>query len=262
MTTTDTTAAAGVDFRMRGLQVTRIEALSDVVFAFALTMLGVSLGVPQTFDQLVDGMRDFPAFAICFAVLIRIWHDHYRFFRRYGLQDGITIFLNSVLLFIVILFVYCLKFLVSLWVIVLTTAGDPMTRMPDGKLALMIRFNQAEWLIVIFGIGFASVYAVFALLYAHAYRLRDALHLNQFETFDTRNRIIRNVLVCGIGLIAAGASFALGGYNSRWAGWAFVLIPVVMILHNSINKERRMQLIAANENELRDIPDTSMRPIR
>ncbi|MGA9725339.1 MAG: TMEM175 family protein, partial [Candidatus Binatus sp.] len=125
MTTTDTTVAptlsAADGFRLRGHQVTRVEALSDVVFAFALTLLGVSLGVPRTFDQLLETMRDFPAFAICFAILIRLWHDHYRFFRRYGLQDGTTIFLNSVLLFIVILFVYALKFLVSLWVTVLTT---------------------------------------------------------------------------------------------------------------------------------------------
>jgi uncharacterized membrane protein len=248
ITTTAPTLSAADGFRLRGHQVTRVEALSDVVFAFALTLLGVSLGVPRTFDQLLETMRDFPAFAICFAILIRLWHDHYRFFRRYGLQDGTTIFLNSVLLFIVILFVYALKFLVSLWVTVLTTTGDPMARMPDGKMALIIRFNQAEWLIFIFGIGFAAVYAVFALLYVHAYRKRDALQLNTFEAFDTRNRIIRNLLVCSVGLLAACASVAIGGYNARWAGWAFALIPVVSILHTSINKRRRARLMAPIEN--------------
>ena len=249
MTTTDTTVANAGGFRLRGYQVTRVEALSDVVFAFALTLLGVSLGVPRTFDQLLEGMRDFPAFAICFAILIRIWHDHYRFFRHYSLEDGPTIFLNSLLLFIVILFVYCLKFLVSLWVIVLTTAGDPMARMPDGKMALIIRFAQTEWLIFIFGVGFAAVYGVFALLYFHAFQLRDKLQLNPFEAFETRERIIRYLMVCSVGLLVAGASLALGGYGARWANLTFILVPVLLIARHSIVKRRRDKAIAEVENE-------------
>jgi hypothetical protein len=231
-------------FRLRGLEMTRVEALSDVVFGFALTLLGVSLGVPRTFDQFLETMRDFPAFAICFAVLIRIWHDHYRFFRRYGLQDGRTILLNSVLLFIVIIFVYCLKFLMSLWVLVLTSTGDPMALMPDGKMGLVIRFAQSEWLIFIFGIGFAAVYGIFALLYLRAFRLRDTLALNPLEAFETRERIVRNLLVGTVGLIAAFGALVLGGYSARWASSAFVLIPVIVITRNSMVKRRRAELTA------------------
>ncbi len=261
MTTTDTTVAAPDGFRLRGDQVTRVEALSDVVFAFALTLLGVSLGVPRTFDQLLETLREFPAFAICFAILIKLWHDHYNFFRRYGLQDSRTILLNSLLLFVVILYVYPLKFLFSLLVTVWTTTGDPMARMPDGKLALMIRYDQAQWLTFVFAIGFTAVYALFALLYVHAYRLRDALHLSSLETLETRERIVRNLLMCGIGLLAACASLALGGYNGRRAGWVFALIPVVLIVRASVMGRRRAKLIAPNENKTREIRDTPMRPV-
>lgn len=52
------------DFRMRGHDVLRLEALSDVVFGFALTLLVVSLHVPRTFDDLMVAMRGFPAFLI------------------------------------------------------------------------------------------------------------------------------------------------------------------------------------------------------
>ena len=38
-----------------------IEAVSDVVFGFALTLLVVSLQVPRTYADLVDTMRGFPA---------------------------------------------------------------------------------------------------------------------------------------------------------------------------------------------------------
>src|SRR5688572_33363051 len=84
--------------------ISRLEAFSDAVFAFALTLLVVSLEVPKSFDELMNLMRGFPAFACCFAVLVGIWVEHNLFFRRYGLDDGYTVLLNSILLFVVMFY--------------------------------------------------------------------------------------------------------------------------------------------------------------
>ena len=89
-------------FRWRGGDISRLEGLSDAVFAFAVTLLVVSLEVPETFDELLHVLRGFFAFAVCFAILFWVWFDHYRFFRRYGLADGYTTTLTGVLLFIVL----------------------------------------------------------------------------------------------------------------------------------------------------------------
>jgi len=73
--------------RLRGREVSRIEALSDAVFGFAITLLVVTLQAPQTFDALMEMMRGFVAFAVCFAMPVLVWYQQYKFFRRYGLND-------------------------------------------------------------------------------------------------------------------------------------------------------------------------------
>src|SRR5437016_10426914 len=92
------------DIPWRSHEVTRVEALSDAVFAFAVTLLIVSLEVPQTFNDLWVKMQGFAAFAISFAMLFQVWYTQHIFFRRYGLQDTWTVTLNGVLLFLVLFY--------------------------------------------------------------------------------------------------------------------------------------------------------------
>src|SRR5580704_12923260 len=101
-------------FRWRSGEITRLEAFCDVVFGFAVTLLVVSTEVPHTYAELLADMRGFLPFAICFWQLVMIWRTHYRFSRRYGLEDPYTVFLNVVLLFLVLFFVYPLKFVFTL----------------------------------------------------------------------------------------------------------------------------------------------------
>jgi uncharacterized membrane protein len=72
-------------FRWRSHEISRIEGLSDAVFAFAVTLLVVSLEVPKTYGELMETMRGFGAFAICFALLFVVWFNQYKFFRRCGI---------------------------------------------------------------------------------------------------------------------------------------------------------------------------------
>jgi uncharacterized membrane protein len=97
--------------RKRDFEVQRIETFSDGVFAFAVTLLIVSLEVPKSFEDLLTSMRGFFAFGISFTVLILISAEQHRFFRNYGMEDGWTIALNGALLFIVLFYTYPLKFL-------------------------------------------------------------------------------------------------------------------------------------------------------
>jgi 4-amino-4-deoxy-L-arabinose transferase-like glycosyltransferase len=81
------------------------------VFGFAVTLLVVSLAVPKSFDDLLSSLSGIPAFAASFALLAYIWYAQYAFFRNYDFEDAWVVVLNLVLLFVVLVYVYPLKFL-------------------------------------------------------------------------------------------------------------------------------------------------------
>src|SRR6185312_4201782 len=83
----------------RSHEPSRLETFSDAVFAFALTLVIVSIEVPRSFNDLLETMKGTLSFAVCFTLLFYIWNTQNVFFRRYGLNDNITIVLNCCLLF-------------------------------------------------------------------------------------------------------------------------------------------------------------------
>jgi Endosomal/lysosomal potassium channel TMEM175 len=238
------------DFRWRSHEILRIEGLSDAVFAFAVTLLVVSLEVPKTFNELAVTMRGFGAFAISAALLFTIWFNQYKFFRRYGLQDTATVCLNAALLFVVLFYIYPLKFLFSFLVNVIS-GGHGEVRLANGSVEAMVERDQMSSLMLIFGAGYVAVFAVFILLYLHAYRKRFQLELNKLELFDTRNSIQEAALNCSIGLLSMGIA-AFGGRYSVFAGPVYMLVGLAMTIHGMMmGKQRKRLELAARAGEVR-----------
>lgn len=211
--------------KWRGGQVTRIEALTDAVFGFAITLLFVSFDVPTSFDAMLRQLQGFLAFAACFALIILVWVYHYKLFARFDMDDGWTIFLNSLLLFVVLFYVYPLKFtFTSMFSFI---AGTPTTFSdPEFQMPLMM---------TIYAIGYIAVFLVFALMYLHAYRQRTVLDLSPDDVFYAVNHVGSCLVMCAIGLLsivlawsvhwkmagmAAGFSYGLIGPAQWWyAKW-------------------------------------------
>src|SRR5881227_2213416 len=184
-------------FRWRSHEVTRIEGFSDAVFGFAVTLLIVSLEVPKTSTELLATMRGFGAFVITFLILARLWYAQFTFFRRYALEDKVTVTLNLVLLFTVLFFVYPLKFLFTNMLVHPMLKGTIQTAHGIERVVLP---QHRPFIFLVFGAGFASVFLVFFLLYRHAFRQRDKLGLNEFEIFETQHSIRRFGVATLIGL--------------------------------------------------------------
>lgn len=216
-------------FRWRSGEITRLEAFCDVVFGFALTLLVVSLEVPRNYGELMQAVRGFVPFAVCFAQLIIIWRAHYIFSRRYGLEDGYTVFLNVVLLFVVLFYVYPLKFVFTMLFMQLSGSTS------YGSL------NEAEASVLmrIYAVGFASVFILFLLLYVHAYKLRGPLKLNPAELQGTRNAVQQNLLMGLIGVVA----FFVAYRDPAWSGWTYALVGPLMTVHGTIYG-RRVRMLA------------------
>ena len=228
-------------FRWRGGEISRIEGFSDAVFAFAVTLLVVSLEVPRTFHELTETMRGFLAFAICFTLLIVAWREHYVFFRRYGLQDNMTIWLNAAFLFVMLFYVYPLKFVFTLAVAPLTGYPPGVPRPGDGG-ERMIEPEQVSTLFLIYGGGIIALYLLMALLYAHAYRRRRDLELTPLEIFDTRSSIVTHLLASGIGVVSCVLALTLPVGMTGLAGFAYFLFGPVLAIHGVMAGRRRRRL--------------------
>src|SRR5213595_403942 len=147
-------------FRWRSHEITRVEGFSDAVFGFAVTLLIVSLEVPHTSTELLATMRGFGSFIITFFMLASLWYSQFTFFRRYGLEDRVTVVLNLMLLFMVLFFVYPLKFLFG---VILT---DPRMRQMHGLERVMLPAHKPI-IFCIFGAGFVGMMTIFLLLFRH-----------------------------------------------------------------------------------------------
>jgi uncharacterized membrane protein len=222
-------------FRLRGGEVSRLEGFTDAVFAFAVTLLVVSLEVPRTYDELMSVMRGFFAFAICFAVLVSIWHEHFTFFRRYGLEDGRIIWLNAALLFVVLFYVYPLKFLFTLVV------NQVLFRLPAPE-GSATSAAQAKNLFVVYGTGVIAVFVMLALLYGYALRRREELRLDRVEVFETRSSLVRNLLAASVGAISIVIALVVPARAVGLAGYAYFLFAPVFALHGSIAGRRRRRM--------------------
>ena len=182
-------------FRWRGGEVSRLESLFDAIIALALTLIVVSVEVPSSFDELLTAFRKLPSFAVCFAILLMCWYYHFSFHRRYGLEDFPLLLLNSVLMFLVVFYVYPLKFLYSF----MFARGETQ-----------ISNDQIPMLMTMYSGGFAAIFSLLTAMHLYAYWKRRGLELTSNEELLTRARICELSLYVLFGFCSIAFAFVPG----------------------------------------------------
>lgn len=234
-------------FRLRGAEMTRIETFTDAAFAFALTLLVVSLAPPTSLVAMQAALRDVPAFVLSAALLMMFWWGHHQWSRRFGLDDAPTVVLSCALVATVLVYVYPLRFMFGL---MMSWIGG-MTGLPLGSGALRIAaLTDINRMFVIYGFGFVAMCLALLLLNLHAWRRRDALELDAVERHLLRAELGAWTIVAGTGLLSVLVGLLV---PARWVGapgWAYMVLPIAMPLFGRASARGRARLEAAPAADL------------
>lgn len=207
----------------RNREVLRVEAFSDAVFGFAATLLVVSLEVPTSYNKLIEDLKGYPVFAIAFGALVLIWTAHNGFFRRYSLQDKYTVFINSILLFVVLFFVFPLKFLARLFLSHFFDLGEnPDKAWTPDKLASIF---------ILYGAGFVAVFICFALMYRHACKKRAELDLDEYAAGEARFFARHYFIFAWVGMISIVIAYLQIGLRFGLPGFVYWFIGPAAWIH-------------------------------
>ena len=209
-------------FRLRGIDMTRTETFTDAAFAFALTLLVVSIdAIPSTYEELWLAVQGVPAFGLACALLFLFWHGHWSWSRRFGLEDLPSMVLSYFLVFVMLFYVYPMKFVTSIFVVWIT--GD--------RVGVGATINSAEELygtFTIYSIGFVALCFIVLLLNLRAWKLRDELRLNTVERYATRTEIGTWIILAMVGVIAILLGLFAPQNRFTVPGWAYMLLPILM----------------------------------
>ena len=219
-------------FRWRGGEVSRLESLVDGVFAISVTLLIVSREVPQNFQDFVNVMWTFPGFIITFTFLFMIWYAHYLFHRRYGLEDFKTILLNSLLIFVILFYIYPLKFLAEVLI------GDFLLGNVREKI---ISFTNMRTIMLIYSSGMFMIWGIITMLYKHAYNHRDLLKLNDSEINITKEYTLVYMILSAYGLISIVLAYFLPLPWNPLAGFVYMGIGPTIYIAMEIHKKKITQ---------------------
>lgn len=236
----------GFRLQYRGEEPSRIEALSDAAFALAITLLVISQSVPKTFGELKLLVADLVPFAFCIAAIMLLWHRHFIFFLRYGFRDSRITVLNSVLLFLLLFYVYPLKFLAQLLTNIFFMPFILGKEEAYQAVDSMVSPTEMPLFMVIYGLGASAIFLVFALMHRYAYQKREELQLSDIETFDTRSDyyyqlVMASVPLFSVFLALCGILFGLEALGNL-AGVSYALYwPAISIFSKKRSKLRKLR---------------------
>jgi len=208
----------------RGQQTTRLETFVDAAFAFALTMLVISVdSIPESMDELVQAFKRIPAFAASFAIIVMIWHGHYRWSRRYRVEDTGSVVLSLLLVFLVLVFLYPLRLMMA----------GAFSSMSGGWLPTEIeitRFAELRLLVVVYGVAFALLSGVLLALFGRVRRLVLDPPLSAEDRAVAGIEVQAWGILAALGVASATLALLLPPRHFGWAVWLYASLSVIMPL--------------------------------
>jgi len=225
-------------FRLRGIQMTRLETFTDAAFAFTVSMLVIAAQqIPDNIASLLAAFRNVPTFVSSIAVLGIFWWGHWLWSRRYGLEDGASIIISWGMIVTILIFIYPLKAIFgAMWFLL----SDGRVGQP---LALHTTEPQARELFALYALVIIAVSAEVLLLNLRAWQLRESLRLNAREKLMTRAELTGWSIPVSVGIVSLVLSWSLPIEKIAWSGWVYFSMVILVPLHRFFCNRR----LKANE---------------
>ena len=206
------------DFRMRGLEMTRLEVFIDAAFAFAVTMLVISFdAMPTSYDEVILAIKNIPAFIIAVIQLMWIWHTHNIWSRRFGLDTTHAVVLSVALLIVVLIFIYPMRIMAGGMFAWLTS-----DYLPSNFQAITL--EQLREMFIFLSVGFVCLSIVFVMMYRYAATEKEALRLNAVELHITRSFQYMWLGAAVVGLLPIILAVVLPEPYVPYSGFGFILL--------------------------------------
>ena len=209
-------------FRLRGLETTRLDTFIDAAFAFATTMLVISIGdIPKNFSELVIAFKGIPSFLASFVSVVLIWLGHRKWSRRYGIENNLTIIVSLGLVFVLMIYVYPLRLVFSALFAWISGGFFPseFSITSVGELANLFVF---------YGLGFAAISFLLAILFFQAIKLKDVIFLDEIEIIETKYETASWFVMSGTALLSTLFALIMPLSIAVFAGFVYLLLPAIM----------------------------------
>jgi hypothetical protein len=226
-------------FRLRGLEMTRLETFIDAAFAFAITMLVIAAQqIPDDIETLLAAFKNVPAFIASVIVVGIFWRGHWLWSRRYGLEDGISILISWAMIVTILIYMYPLKAIFSSMWFLLTSGRVGHTLGAHSA-------SQVRSIFALFALGFTAIALEVVLLNLRAWQLRKPLRLNPREEFITLYEITGWSVPVGVGFVSFVLALILPMEQIAWSGWIYFSMIILVPLHSAYRRRRIEQKAGA-----------------
>lgn len=210
------------NFRLRGLETTRLDTFIDAAFAFATTMLVISVGdIPNNLNELILAFKTIPSFLASFASVTFIWLGHRKWSRRYGIENNFTILMSLGLVFVLLIYIYPLRLVFSAFFTWISRGFFPS----EFSISTI---NELSILFVVYGLGFAAISFLLGVLFLYAFKKKTLIHLDEVEIILTKYEFVSWFTMGSTALLSAFFAFAMPIAISVFAGFVYILLPILM----------------------------------
>src|SRR5438132_437068 len=220
-------------FRLRGMQMTRLETFMDAAFAFAISMLVIAAQqIPDNIQALLAAFKNVPTFVCSIAVLGIYWRGHWLWSRRYGLEDSVSILISWAMIVTMLIFIYPLKAIFgAMWHLISSgQIGQPFS--------LHTTVSQARTIFAIYALGLIAISAEILLLNLRAWQLREPLRLNAREKLVTRGELTGWSIPVSVGIVSLVFALTLPIEKVQWSGWVYFSMIILVPLYDYYLKRR------------------------